>query len=98
MCFLWPPLAAPTLSTCRIAAQPLFWYDYTYGSFLGVSLNIWIILIVELLKLLPSVISWLKRHPKADRKELLDAFPGEVKGILKRLKEERAVGSAPDLV
>lgn len=60
----------------------------------------WLIaLLFELLKLLPAVIEWIKKNPKADRKEVVKAFPGEVKGLLKKLKEKReGVGSSPDLV
>lgn len=60
----------------------------------------WIIpLIFELLKLLPAVIKFIKEHPLADKKEVVKAFPKEVDGLLKKLKDRReGVGSAPDLV
>ena len=57
------------------------------------------LLAIELLKVLPVVIRWLKEHPLSDRKDLVAAFPDEVKGLLKKLKDKReGVGSAPDLV
>lgn len=59
----------------------------------------WIIpLIFELLKLLPAVIKFIKEHPLADRKDVVKAFPGEVKGLLEKLKERReGIGCPPDL-
>ena len=62
---------------------------------------VWLIpLIFELLKLLPQVVAWIKEHPLIERKDVIKAFPKEVNGLLKKLKEKRSesVGSAPDLV
>lgn len=62
---------------------------------------VWLIpLIFELLKLLPQVVAWIKEHPLSERKDVIKAFPKEVNGLLKKLKEKRSesVGSAPDLV
>lgn len=63
----------------------------------------WLIpLIFELLKLLPKVIEWVKAHPLADRREVVAQFPGEVKGLIEKLKKRReerqGIGSPPDLV
>jgi len=59
----------------------------------------WIPLLYELLKLLPKVIEWIKEHPLASRKEVVAAFPEEVKGMLKNLKEKRqGIGSPPSTV
>lgn len=56
-------------------------------------------ILFELLRLLPSVLKYIKEHPKATRKDVVHAFPDEVKGLIKKLKDKReGVGSAPDLV
>ena len=61
---------------------------------------VWLIpLILELLKLLPQVIAWIKEHPKAEKKEVIAQLPNEVKGLLEKLREKRkGTGSPPGLV
>lgn len=61
---------------------------------------VWLIpLLWELIKLLPQVVAWIREHKGASKKDAIEAFPDEVKGLLKKLKDKReGVGSAPDLV
>lgn len=62
-------------------------------------MSVWITLIFELIRLLPAVIKFIQDHPLADKKDVVKAFPNEVKGLLEKLKERReGIGSAPDLV